>query len=156
MLDEPVDQHTSELQESKEEAERVMMTLRKKGWTVYHERVPLSGQAGYYCVRDDVDDDGEPVKLAHSVRWNRFEGELCPVTIDCLDRKTLLSFVWRHGSHDGFEYFEYGDGDVGLVCYCHAHRGWSEVLRVSDDFTHDLDDPSYEILGELAHVDMDL
>lgn len=155
MLDEHVDQHTSELQDTKEEADRVMRSLRQEGWTIYHERVPLTGQAGYYCVRE-FDEGGTPVKQAHSVRWNRFEASLVPVTIDCTDRQTLLSFVWRHGAHEGFEYFEYGDGDMGLVCYCHAHRGWSEVLRIPEDFSEDLDEPAFEVLGELAHLEIDV
>jgi hypothetical protein len=153
MLDEEVDQHTSELKATKEEADRVMQTLQQRGWTIFHERVPLAGQAGYYCVREVTTEDGEVVKKAHSVRWNRFKDALFPVTIDCTDRLVLLSFIWRHGAHEGFEYFEYGDGDVGLVCYCHAHLGWSEVLRVSDEIQHDLDEPSYEILGELSQLD---
>ena len=156
MLEEDVDQHTSELQDSQEEAEEAMLSLQRKGWTVYHERVPLAGQAGYYCVREVKDENGESVRQAHSIRYNRFKEALFPVTIDCLDKITLLSFVWRHAHHEGFEYFEYGDGDIGLVCYCNAHRGWSEVLRISDDIDHDLDDSAYEIIGELALLDNDL
>jgi hypothetical protein len=153
MLDEDVDRHTSELKDSREAAEEEMHALRKKGWDVYQERVPLSGQAGYYCVRTVTGPDGSEVRYAHSVRWNRFHAPLFPATIDCLDRLTLLSFVWRHAQHPGFEYFEYGDGDIGLVCYCNAEHGWSDVLRVSDEFDHDLDDTCHEILGEIASYD---
>lgn len=150
-MDEDIERHTSELRSSQEEAEEVMSSLQRKGWEVYHERVPLVGQAGYYCVRTLQQADGSEIRHAHSVRWNRFDGPLMPVTIDCRDRRTLLSFMWRHGEHDEFEYFEYGDGDVGLVCYCNADRGWSEVLRISDEFEHDLDETCQEILGELAN-----
>jgi len=150
-MDEAVERHTTELKHSQEDAEKVMLNLQRKGWQVYHERVPLTGQAGYYCVRTLKRSDGEEVRHAHSVRWNRFSEPLMPVTIDCLRQRGLLEFMWRHGGHEEFEYFEYGDGDVGLVCYCNAVRGWSEILRISDEFDHDLDEHCQEILGELAN-----
>jgi hypothetical protein len=150
-MDDPVERHTTELKSNQEAAEVVMRNLQKKGWEVYHERVPLTGQAGYYCVRTLTQADGSEIKHAHSVRWNRFVDELMPVTIDCLFQTTLFSYLWRHASHEDFEYFEYGDGDIGLVCYCNAERGWSEVLRVSDEFDHDLDETCAEIIGELAN-----
>lgn len=151
-MEESVARHTSELRSSQQDAEEVMRNLQKKGWEVYHERVPLTGQAGYYCVRTLQQADGSEIRYAHSVRWNRFRGELVPVTIDCFSRLELLSFLWRHAHHDDFEYFEYGDDDIGLVCYCNAERGWSEVLRISDEFDHDLDECCQEIIGELANA----
>lgn len=151
MEEEAVDRHTAELKPSQEDAEEVMRSLQSQGWEVYHERVPLTGQAGYYCVRTVSCADGSEVKHAHSVRWNRFSDPLMPVTIDCFVRTALFGFILRHGAHDDFEYFEYGDGDVGLVCYCNAERGWSEVLRISDEFEHDLDDLCAEIVGEMAN-----
>ena len=122
MIDDPVERHTSELKPNQEDAEQVMLNLQRKGWSVYNERVPLAGQAGYYCVRTLTSLDGNVVKHAHSIRWNRFIEPLMPVTIDCLRRVTLLSFMWRHGGHHNFEYFEYGVGD-----FFHAR------LRILDD-----------------------
>ena len=156
MIDDPVDQHTSEVLGSREEAESAMREFQQKGWEVFHERVPLSGQFGFYCVRTVVRSDGSESRLAHSVRWNRFHEPLIPVTIACHTRQTFLSFLLRHGQHESFEYFEYGDGDVGLVCYCNALRGWSDVLQISDDFDHDLDETCQEILGEMANSGFDI
>jgi hypothetical protein len=150
-MDDPVERHTTELKTNQEDAEDVMRNLQQNGWEVYHERVPLTGQAGYYCVRTVTCADGSEIKHAHSVRWNRFIDELIPVTIDCLYQTVLLSYLWRHVQHDDFEYFEYGDGDVGFVCYCNADVGRSEVLRVSDEFDHDLDERCAELIGELAN-----
>lgn len=148
----PVTRHTSELKRTQQAAEEVMLDLREKGWEVYHEKVPLIGQAGYYCVRTIRKKDGSAVRHAHSVRWNRFEEPLLATTIDCISQRSLLDFIWQHGTHQHFEYFEYGDGDVGLVCYCNASRGWSIVLRISDEFDHDLNDKCLEILGEIANA----
>jgi hypothetical protein len=150
-MDDLVERHTTELKANREDAENVMRDLQRDGWDIYHERVPLTGQAGYYCVRTVTSADGSETKHAHSIRWNRFSDELMPVTIDCLYQTVLFSYLWRHAWHDDLEYFEYGDGDVGFVCYCNAERGWSEVLRVSDDFDHDLDERCTEIIGEFAN-----
>lgn len=150
-MDDPVERHTTEIKANQEDAEEVMRNLQDNGWEVYHERVPLTGQAGYYCVRTVACADGSEIKHAHSVRWNRFAEPLKPVTIDCLQRTVLFGYLLRHAAHGDFEYFEYGDGDVGLVCYCSATRGWSEVLRISDEFDHDLDDMCCEIIGEIAN-----
>jgi len=125
------DEHTSEVRRSQAEAERVMEVLQERGWTVYPERVPLQGQSGYYCVQTIRNPDGSCSERAHSVRWNIFTDPLIPVTIGCRNERDLLSFIWRHARHSGFDYFRYGeDGDVGFVCYCHATRGYSYVLRV--------------------------
>lgn len=150
-MDDHVERHTTELKASEEDAEEVMRTLERDGWEVFHERVPLKGQAGYYCVRTVDCIDGSKIRHAHSVRWNRFLGELIPVTIDCTHQTVLFSFLMRHAAHNDFEYFDYGDGDVGLVCYCNANLGRSEVLRISDEFEHDLDERCAEIIGELAN-----
>jgi len=128
-------QHTSEIRRSQAEAERVMEVLQQRGWTVYPEKVPLQGQSGYYCVRTIHHPDGRCEERAHSVRWNMFADALVPLTIWCGGDIDLLSFIWQHARHDGFDYFHYGEGegDVGFVCYCRAGRGYSTVLRVSSD-----------------------
>lgn len=140
------DEHTSEIKRSREEAERVVQRLKSSGWEIYPEKVPLQGQWGFYCVRTYQDADGECHKHAHSVRWNIFDSELRPVTIHCRDDRDLLSFVWQHAIHDGFDYFEYGDGDVGFVCYCRSGRGRSLVLRVGVEIEPDLSADAFELL----------
>lgn len=142
-----VERHTSELKPSREAAERVVSRMRSHGWEVYEERVPLSGQYGFYCVRVVPDEGGDLVRQAHSVRWNLFDSALVPVTIDCWDDAVFLSFLWRHAGHEDFSFFEYHDGDVGFVCYCEGHRGFSLALRVSDDFEPGLSDEATEIVG---------
>ena len=121
-MDDYEENHTSIVKDSQEEAERAVSKLRRSGWEIYPEKVPLQGQWGFYCVRTFQDTDGFCRKRAHSVRWNIFDDELQPVTIACRNDQDLLSFVWTHALHEGFDHFEYGDGDMGFVCYCHAHR----------------------------------
>jgi hypothetical protein len=128
-------EHTCELKPSQEDAERVVERLRQGGWEIYNERVPLSGQFGYYCVRLVPQEQGGLMQQVHSVRWNLFGDPLVPLTIECLDDTTLLSFLWQHISHENFSFFEYDEGDVGFVCYCHGEHGYSLVLRVSDEDT---------------------
>jgi len=140
------DQHTSELKRSKEEAERVVQILRKRGWEIYPEKVPLQAQWGFYCVHTFQDDRGECHKLSHSVRWNIYGAPLRPLTIDCHNDGDILSFVWQHSNHDGFDYFEYGDGDVGFVCYCRSELGCSLVLRVGSEIEHLLSEEAFELL----------
>jgi hypothetical protein len=123
--------HTSELKRSEAEAERVMTVLQSRGWTVCREKVPLQGQLGYYCVQTVHHADGSCSERSHSIRWNIFEDPLRPLTVPCRHDADLLSFVWAHSRHQGFDYFQYGDGDVGFVCYCRAPRRYSLVLRVS-------------------------
>jgi len=124
-------EHTSELRRSQAEAERMMEVLQERGWTVYPEKVPLQGQSGYYCVQTVLHQDGSCSERAHSIRWNIFEDPLVPLTIQCGGDTDLLSFVWQHASHQGFDYFHYDGGDVGFVCYCRAQGGYSLVMRLS-------------------------
>lgn len=141
------DAHTSELKLSQEEAERTVRLLKNRGWEVYPEKVPLQGQWGFYCVCTYQAEDGECYKKSHSVRWNLYEGPLRPFTIDCQNDGDLLSFVWQHAAHDGFDYFEYGDGDVGFVCYCRgSDTGCSLVLRVGSEIEEVLSEEAFELL----------
>jgi len=140
------DQHTSTLKSSRAEAEQIADTLRDKGWDVYPEKVPLAGQWGYYCVTMLRDDDGEYFKRAHSVRWNIFSEELHPIVIDCQQETDILSFLWQHSTHHGFDHFEYGDGDVGFVCYCQGERGQSLVLRIGVELDSVLSQNAFELL----------
>ena len=126
-------EHTSELRRSQAEAERMMEILQERGWTVYPEKVPLQGQSGYYCVRTLLNPDGTSSERTHSIRWNMFETPLAPNTVRCQGDPDLLSFVWGHAGHQGFDYFHYTDGDVGFVCYCRGEKGYSLVLRLSTD-----------------------
>lgn len=130
---ETVASHTCELKPSQEDAAQVANRLRRSGWEVYNERVPLSAQFGYYCVRVVPQPNGTLIRYAHSVRWNLFEHPLEPVTIDCPDEGTLLSFLWGHSSHENFSFFEYEEGDVGFVCYCRGLSGYSLALRLNED-----------------------
>lgn len=126
-------EHTWEIKPTQEEVESVRRKLEASGWVIYPERVPLTGQSGYYCVRTVKHDDGTSSQHTHSVRWNLFDAPLRPVTILCRDDADLLSFLWQHARYPGFGFFEYGEnGDVGLVCYCHGSRGCSLVLRIGD------------------------
>lgn len=138
--------HTSVLKTSREEAEKTAATLKRKGWEVYPEKVPLAGQGGYYCVTTWQDDEGDYVKRAHSVRWNIFEKELHPIVIECQQQNDILSFLWSHSGHRGFDFFEYGDGDVGFVCYCQGSRGRSLVLRIGTELEPDLTPEAFELL----------
>lgn len=127
-----------------------METLQEHGWTVYPERIPLQGQSGYYCVRTTHNADGSFTERAHSVRWNIFESPLIPVTVRSRDELDILSFVWSHATHPGFDYFHYGDDgpddDVGFVCYCRAILGYSHVLRVDISFDNPLNTAALELL----------
>jgi hypothetical protein len=147
------DEHTSELKRSREEAESAVQKLKKHGWAIYPERIPLQGQWGFYCVSTYQDGKGACHKRAHSVRWNLYDNELRPVTVECRDDLDLLSFIWQHATHDGFGYFEYGDGDVGFVCYCRGRRGQSLVLRVSSDIDHILSGDAFELLYRYENED---
>lgn len=145
------DEHTSEVRRSQAEAERVMEVLQERGWTVYPEKVPLQGQSGYYCVQTVQHADGTSTERAHSVRWNIFGGPLRPVTVGCRHGSDLLSFVWTHSRHAGFDYFTYGDsGDVGFVCYCRATHGYSYVLRVGRHLEGPLDEAAIDLLCAYA------
>ena len=145
------DKHTSEIRRSQADAERVMEVLQERGWTIYPERVPLQGQSGYYCVQIVHNADGSSTERAHSVRWNIFKSPLRPVTVGCRNELDLLSFIWRHAGHPGFDYFHYDDddggGDVGFVCYCRASRGYSYVLRVGDSLDEPLNGAAVNLLG---------
>jgi len=138
--------HTSELKRSREEAERAAEHFRLKGWDVYPEKVPLAGQWGFYCVHTWTNSDGSTSKRAHSVRWNIYEQELTPIVIDAQCDADILSFLWQHAGHDGFDHFEYGDGDVGFVCYCQGDRGRSLVLRIGSEIDHLLHESTFELL----------
>lgn len=142
------EEHTAELKRSREEAERVAGQLQRQGWEISPERVPLQGQWGFYCVRTFQDSDGEFRTVTHSVRWNLFKNELQPVTVACRNDTDLLSFVWQHAAHEGFDYFEYGQdsGDVGFVCYCHAYAGTSLVLRLNSEIEDALSEAAFELL----------
>jgi hypothetical protein len=146
MSEHDYDDHTAELKRSRAEAEKVADALRDKGWEVYPEKVPLAGQWGYYCVNTWHDEDGSSCQRAHSVRWNLYDQELHPVVINCRNDRDLLSFIWTHGTHEGFDHFEYGDGDVGFVCYCQGQRGKSLVLRVGQEIDEALSEESFELL----------
>jgi len=131
--DEFEERHTAELKHSREEAEQAVRQLRAQGWDIYPEKVPLQGQWGFYCVCMYQADNGEFYKHAHSVRWNIYEKELRPITVNCRDDADLLSFVWQHAGHDGFDFFEYDDDDIGFVCYCLNPQGCSLALCISAD-----------------------
>lgn len=153
-----LEKHTFELKPSQEAVEQAVKLLRERGWEIYNERVPLSGQFGYFCVRVFADGSGKPVQHAHSVRWNLFGKPLIPVTIDCLDDRAFLSFLWQHATHENFSFFDYQDGDVGFVCYCGGESGYSTVLRVSEEFEPGIGDLAFDILEEYIgmHVVCDL
>lgn len=140
------DDHTAELKKSREEAEMAAETLRLKGWDVYPEKVPLVGQWGYYCVSTWVSSDGVERSRAHSVRWNLYDRELQPLVIDCQQESDILSFVWKHAGHPGFDHFEYGNGDVGFVCYCRGKQGQSLVLRIGQELDETFSDETFELL----------
>jgi len=146
MAEHDYDDHTAELKRSREEAEMAAEALRQKGWDVYPEKVPLAGQWGYYCVNTWVSSDGIERKRALSVRWNLYERELRPIVIDCQKETDLLSFIWQHAGHAGFDHFEYGDGDVGFVCYCQGHVGQSLVLRIGQELDEELSEEAFELL----------
>jgi len=121
-------------------------SLKDQGWEVYPEKVPLAGQCGFYCVHTWQDSKGMLCKKAHSIRWNLFGHELQPIIIDCQQETDILSFVWQHGNHPGFDYFEYGDGDVGFVCYCRGDDQRSLVLHVGQELDETFSDETFELL----------
>ena len=143
--------HTWELRPSQEEAEGVRRRLEANGWVVYPERIPLTGQSGYYCVRTITHEDGTSSQYTHSVRWNLFDTPLQPITIPCRSDAELLGFLWRHARHPGFGFFEYGDErDVGFVCYCRGEQGYSLALRVSTDVFPKITDQTINVLRQFA------
>ena len=146
MSDTDYEDHTAILKSSRAEAERIADTLKAKGWEVYPEKVPLAGQGGYYCVSTWQDNDGEYIKRAHSVRWNIFGKELRPIVMNAQQETDILSFLWQHATHPGFDHFEYGDGDVGFVCYCRGNEGQSLVLRVGVEIEDELSQDAFELL----------
>lgn len=146
MSDTDYEDHTAILKSSQEEAEEVAETLKDRGWEVYPEKIPLIGQGGYYCVSTWQDQDGEYIKRARSFRWNLFDNELRPIVVDCQQGTDILSFLWQHTTHPGFDHFEYGDGDVGFVCYCQGEAGRSLVLRVGAELEDILSDEAFELL----------
>lgn len=146
-----LERHTCELKRNQEEAERIVSQMRDQGWEIYSERVPLAGQFGYFCTRLVKQPDGGLTRHAHSVRWNLFGDPLVPITIDCLNDKAFLSFLWQHAGHENFSFFEYQDGDVGFVCYCRGGTcGFSDVLRISDECVPGLSEDALEIVGAYA------
>lgn len=142
--------HTFDLKDSRQSAEREVESYKAQGWEVFHEKIPLTGQIGFYCVREYTTPEGTQGKETHSIRWNQFERELEPVTINCYRKTVLFQYLLRHARHNVYV-FNYSDGDLGFVCYCHAKNGWSEVLRVSDSEPVDFDDDTYEILWEYSN-----
>ena len=149
------DQHTWEIKPSREEAEGIMKRLEALGWTVYPERVPLAGQSGYYCVHTVAHEDGSASERTHSIRWNLFDVPLHPLAIVCTSDAELLDFLWGHATHDGFAFFEYGDGDdgdVGFVCYCRGESGYSLVLHVSAETFPTITPPAVEVLRRFAKM----
>lgn len=146
MFEPDCEDHTAVLKGSREEAERAAQALKDLGWDVYPEKVPLTGQWGYYCVSTWQAPGGTLRKRAQSVRWNLFGHELCPVVIDCTCETDIFSFVWQHGTHDNFDYFEYGDGDVGFVCYCRGHLGRSLVMHIGQELDPELSDAAFELM----------
>jgi hypothetical protein len=138
---------TYEVHDSRTTAVEAMRALQADGWIVYPETVPLQGQAGFYCVLHEKAKDKSVVKRAHSILWNMYEHELVPVEIDCTGTPHLFSFVFEHGKHETFGYFQYPDDDVGFVCYCKGPaRGISLVLKISDETQCELSEEAYEFL----------
>jgi hypothetical protein len=146
MSDHDSGDHTAEVKSSRAEAEQIAQELSDQGWDVYPERVPLQGQWGFYCVQSFHSDDGHKRQKAYSVRWNLFDTVLTPIEIDTQHERDILSFIWTHAGHSGFDYFEYGDGDVGFVCHCQGDRGKSIVLRIGSEVDHLLSDDAFELL----------
>jgi len=116
---------------SEEEACETVAKLQREGWNVYHETVPLSGQEGFYCVKDQT--EGEPARHVKNVVWNLYDRELFPVVMDATCDEDVLSFVWTHGKHEGFGYFEWGsENAVGFVCHCNHQNGRAIALKISE------------------------
>ena len=144
-MDETADVRTWEIKGTREEAEQIVRRLQSSGWTVYHERVPLQGQSGYYCVRATETDDGVVVRRCHSVRWNIFQRELIPFIVECETEGDLLGFLWTHGGHSSLEHLDFGDGEIGFVCHCRAERGYSMAMNITREIA-DVLDPRVRVL----------
>lgn len=127
-----------------------MRRLQAKGWTVYHEYVPLQGQSGYRCIREVPSADGSFVEQCHSVRWNVFQYQLVPCVLECEHEIDLLNFLWRHAAHASFKMFDFGEGDVGFVCHCRADRGYSLALNVSPETAAGMNESARVVLDWYA------
>ena len=140
-------EHTWTVMRTREAAVQAMRSLQAKGWQVYAANAPLAGQAGFRCVTHSLDDEGGLLPRAHSILWNMYECELTPITLDCSNETDLLSFVWQHGAHEAFGFFEFPEADeVGFVCYCRGHHGRSLVLRIPEEL--DLNDNAIDFIWE--------
>jgi len=143
----PEPEHTYTVMRTREDAVRAMRSLQAKGWEVFTANAPLSGQVGFRCVTHSLDDEGGLFPRAHSIFWNLYDSELVPITLDCSNEHELLSFVWQHGAHDNFGFFEFPQNDeVGFVCYCRGHIGRSIVLRIPEEL--DLNDDAIDFIWE--------
>lgn len=132
--------------DNREEAVEAMQRLANKGWHVYAQNAPLGAQAGFYCVKDTLEEDGSTSSHAHSIMWNLYAQELEPITIDCESDIALTDFVWAHLSHDTFGFFQYPNEDIGFLCYCQGHNGRSTVLRIPDEL--DMNTNSLEFIWQ--------
>jgi len=126
-------ERTQVIARTREEAVMAMQKLQSKGWQVFAQNAPLAAQAGFYCVKNTLEDDGTTTRRARSIMWNLYGQELAPITIDCESDLALTDFVLGHGRHDTFGFFQYPDDDVGFVCYCQEHNGRSIALRIPDE-----------------------
>ena len=141
-------EHTYTVMRTREDAVRAMRGLQAQGWQVYAANAPLLGQAGFRCVTHGVDAEGGLFPRAHTVLWNMYDCELTPITLDCTNEMDLLSFVWQHGNHETFGFFEFPEDndEVGFVCYCRGHVGRSLVLRIPEEL--DLNDDAIDFIWE--------
>jgi hypothetical protein len=131
---------------SREEAVAAMQRLANRGWQVFAQNHPLAAQAGFYCVKNTLEDDGTTTRHAHSIMWNLYEHELAPIEIDCENDLTLTDFVLGHFRHDTFGFFQYPNRDVGFLCYCQGHNGRSTVLRIPDEL--DMNENSLDFIWQ--------
>ena len=129
------------------EVREIVADLQKEGWEIYYESVPLSGQEGFYCVKTEFTADGESTRTVKNVVWNMYSQELHPVTIDARGVEDMLSFIWQHGSHEGFGYFEWSnEQDIGFVCHCQHHNGRSLALKIGPEAQEKLNEAAWDLL----------
>lgn len=135
------------VKETEAEVREVVADLQKTGWDIYYETVPLSGQEGFYCVKTHFNDKGEPSQTIKNVVWNLYDQELVPIVVDAYHDADILSFIWTHGAHEGFGYFEWSStSDIGFVCHCGHELGRSYALRIKEHMQATLSDEAWELL----------
>lgn len=143
------------VKETEAEVREVVAGLQKSGWDIYYETVPLSGQEGFYCVKTKFDDQGDPVQTIKNVVWNLYDQELIPIVVDAKSDADILSFMWTHGQHEGFGYFEWSSSSaVGFVCHCGHELGRSHALRISEEVQETLSEASWDLLM-MYHEEVD-